>query len=122
MFDQAVVQDVLGNDVLQCAIANVAINPRGTQIADNARSRLRASPYLGVRTLDCEYHEGVLVLRGQVATYFHKQIAQESVRNLAHVELIVNAVEVVPRNGPLSPRTVDNRGARENACLTTVSK
>lgn len=68
MFDQAVVQDALGNDVLQCAIANVAINPRSTQIADHARSRLRASPYLGVRTLDCEYHEGVLVLRGQVAT------------------------------------------------------
>jgi hypothetical protein len=97
MFDQAFVQDAVGNDVLQCAIANVGINPRSTEIADHARSRLRASPYLGVRTLDCEFHEGVLVLRGRVTSYYHKQMAQEAVRNLRHVELIINAVEVVPR-------------------------
>ena len=66
-----------------------------TCIASAARVKLRASAYPSVHNIQCEYHEGVLVLRGRVASYFHKQLAQETVRGVAGVGEIINVVEVM---------------------------
>ncbi|HEY1786005.1 MAG TPA: BON domain-containing protein, partial [Pirellulales bacterium] len=56
--------------------------------------RLKASPYESVRQLRCEFDAGVLTLRGSVASFFHKQIAQQSVAGLEGVDSISNQVEV----------------------------
>lgn len=56
--------------------------------------RLRQSPYLEVRFVTCEFHEGVLTLRGRVPTYYLKQIAQSLVLRMERVEEINNRVEV----------------------------
>lgn len=47
-------------------------------------------------SLTCEFREGLLLLRGRVSSYYHKQVAQEAVRRLEAVERVVNQIEVVP--------------------------
>jgi osmotically-inducible protein OsmY len=81
-----------------------------SRIGRVAESRLRNSPYAALRTVSCEFHEGVLVLRGRLPTYYLKQIAQASVVDLDGVAGVANQIEVV-RPGPavtaLSPETVN---------------
>ena len=63
-------------------------------IAQLAKERLATSSYLALRSIVCDCHEGVLVLRGVVGSYFLKQLVQETVRNLSGVRLIENDVQV----------------------------
>jgi osmotically-inducible protein OsmY len=60
-----------------------------------AQSRLRTSGYRQLYLVSCEFHEGVLTLRGHVPTFHLKQIAQTLIRNLDGVEEINNRLEVV---------------------------
>lgn len=53
------------------------------------------NPYLGRRKLRCEESEGHVVLRGQVQSFFQKQMAQESVRNVDGIKSIENCLEVI---------------------------
>lgn len=76
-------------------------NDQDRDIVEMAQARLRDSSCFGdARDLRCEYHEGVLVLRGQVSSYYHKQVAQETVRNLRGVVAVHNFVEVILRAFP----------------------
>jgi osmotically-inducible protein OsmY len=53
----------------------------------------------------CDYHEGVLTLRGWVPTYHQKQVAQTLVQSLAGVLEVKNRLEVMPASGsPRKPR------------------
>lgn len=63
-------------------------------VAVVATARLKASPYLAIRKLACEYHEGILVLRGCLHRYFYKQLAQEAVARIDNVTQVVNQIEV----------------------------
>jgi osmotically-inducible protein OsmY len=69
-----------------------------TDLAELARSCLQTNPHEDIKSLECEYHEGVLLLRGQVHTYYHKQLAQEAVRDIQGIESIANVVKVVGAN------------------------
>jgi osmotically-inducible protein OsmY len=71
--------------------------------AELAQAKLASSPYWSLRALSCDDHEGVLALRGQVPTYYLKQLAQTVVRDVPGVEVINNQVLVVrlePRRFP----------------------
>jgi hypothetical protein len=70
---------------------NVATPP---SIADIAQARLRASPYPSIRRILCFYHEGILVLRGRLPTFFHTQVAQTAVADIEGVVQVVNQVKV----------------------------
>jgi osmotically-inducible protein OsmY len=70
-----------------------AANPRDR--AKSAQRRLRASPWSELRCVTAEYHDGILVLRGRVSSYYHKQLAQETVRRVLGAEAINNVVEVL---------------------------
>jgi osmotically-inducible protein OsmY len=63
-------------------------------IASAGLQRLRESPYNEVRRLSCEFADGVLTLRGTVASFYHKQIAQQSVAGLDGVDRVDNQVDV----------------------------
>lgn len=65
-------------------------------VTEEARERLRRSPYMPVRALSCEFNRGVLRLRGSLSSFYQKQLAQEAVVGLPEVEEIVNEVAVVP--------------------------
>ena len=59
-----------------------------------AATRLQRSPYSDVRLVVCEFHEGMLCLRGRVRSYYLKQIAQTLVMELDGVDEIHNQLEV----------------------------
>ena len=62
----------------------------------DARLRLRRSGYSQLGVVSCEFHEGVLTLRGRVSTFYLKQVAQTVIRNLDGVGEINNRLEVAP--------------------------
>ena len=70
--------------------------PSGQEAAieAEAQSRLQTSGYPQLRKVSCEFHEGVLTLRGQVSTFHLKQVAQTLVRRLEGVGEINNRLEV----------------------------
>ncbi|HEY5310868.1 MAG TPA: BON domain-containing protein [Pirellulales bacterium] len=69
--------------------------PVSKSAPEAALARLRGSSYAPLRRVRCEFVEGDLVLRGRLATFFHKQLAQELVAKVNGVERVVNQIEVV---------------------------
>ena len=63
-------------------------------VAEAAGQRLKESGYHELWTITCHYHEGMVFLRGRVNSYYQKQLAQETIRNVAGVEQIFNEIEV----------------------------
>jgi len=82
---------------------NSPMDPAGSypahQIAEAAKDRLRKSPYRTVRTVSCKFDHGVLFLSGRLPSYYHKQLAQETVATLQGVAQVVNQAEVVDAVG-----------------------
>jgi osmotically-inducible protein OsmY len=82
-----------------------AVRPTGTlalprpnppqRILEGAENCLRSNAYLALKNVTCDYHEGVLTLRGCLPTYYLKQIAQTAVARVAGGARIVNEIEVV---------------------------
>jgi hypothetical protein len=64
-------------------------------LAPQVRELLDRAPYAALRSLRCEEHEGVLILRGHVSSYFLKQIAQELATRVDGIEWIDNRIEVL---------------------------
>jgi hypothetical protein len=65
------------------------------QVTQSAIQRLRGSPYRVVLSgVSCEWDHGMLFLRGRLASFFHKQLAQEAVAELRRVVQVVNEIEV----------------------------
>ena len=56
---------------------------------------LHSNPYLALKNVSCDYHNGVLILRGCLPTYYLKQLAQQVVVGLEGVGHIDNQIEVV---------------------------
>ena len=65
-----------------------------SKVAHEAEQRLQASSYAALRGVSCEFHEGMLVLRGTVPSFHLKQVAQEIVLKIEGVGALVNALEV----------------------------
>jgi len=65
-----------------------------SQLADRAQSALEKSPYLPRRNLRLETEAGRITLKGVVASYYQKQMAQETLRQLEGVDHIENNLEV----------------------------
>jgi len=56
--------------------------------------RFQHGPYLTLRGVHCDLHEGIAVLRGQVPTYYLKQVAQTLAAQVEGVTTIVNRITV----------------------------
>ncbi len=65
-----------------------------SHVSDAAHHRLRLVSYPQLRRIVCEFHEGVLTLRGVVNSYFLKQMAHHTIRDLIGVEVVANRLEV----------------------------
>ncbi|QDU74313.1 Osmotically-inducible protein Y precursor [Bremerella volcania] len=65
-----------------------------TAIASNVHQALSTSPHFPGRHVEVEDSEGRVVLKGRVGSYFHKQMAQETVRRLDGVHEVENQLEV----------------------------
>jgi hypothetical protein len=73
-------------------------------VARQATVRLRAKPYLALRSVSCSFQDGVLTLRGCLATDALKQIAERIVSRIPSVEAIVDEIEVEPPQAPTPSR------------------
>lgn len=62
-----------------------------------AQEKLLHTSYPEIRHLICEFHEGILSLRGRVSSFYMKQQAQATLQGLAGVERVVNHLEVCRR-------------------------
>jgi hypothetical protein len=60
-----------------------------------ARARLATTGYRALKAVECFFHDGRMTLRGQVPSYYHKQMAQEALRDATHVSQVINHLEVV---------------------------
>ena len=58
---------------------------------------LAKSPYLTRKRVDCVAQDGRVVLRGEVGTYFQKQMATEVLRQVEGIDEIENHLEVIWR-------------------------
>jgi len=54
------------------------IHPQSVEHA--ARLRLANTGYRTLRSVECSFRDGRIDLRGEVPSYYHKQLAQESMR------------------------------------------
>ncbi len=63
--------------------------------ADAARERIRSHPHLAFHRIWCEYAGGRLFLRGQVPSFYHKQLAHEAIAEMGSFDQVVNDIEVV---------------------------
>ncbi|MCO6458290.1 MAG: BON domain-containing protein [Pirellulaceae bacterium] len=59
-----------------------------------AKAALRNSPIYALRGLHVRRDGTCLLLSGQVDSFYHKQLAQEAVRAVAHGCQVVNSVRV----------------------------
>ena len=69
--------------------------PSREQIVDRAENCLRHNPYLANKNVHCDFHEGVLTLRGCLPTYYLKQLAQAALGPVSGIQSIVNEIEVM---------------------------
>jgi osmotically-inducible protein OsmY len=65
------------------------------QVAAAAKQRIIHQPHLSVQRIWCDFEGGRLFLRGQVPSFYFKQLAQEAVADLEGVDLVVNEIEVL---------------------------
>lgn len=76
-------------------VCNSSQPAHGDQIVERAESNLRHNSYLSLKNVRCDYHDGALILRGCLPTYYLKQMAQSVVSRMEGVQRIVNEIEVV---------------------------
>jgi hypothetical protein len=85
-------QDLSGRPTGMCNTFRPALPQR---IVEGAESCLRSNSYLALKNVTCDYHEGVLTLRGCLPSYYLKQIAQTAVARVVGAVRIVNEIEVI---------------------------
>lgn len=67
---------------------------RNHTLDNQIETAIRSNPYLNGRKLRYEMADGRVVLHGEVASYFQKQMVQESLRNIPGVGSIDNQLHV----------------------------
>lgn len=64
-------------------------------LQDKVHNAVKRSPYLSQRGLMLETNEGRVTIRGEVASFFEKQMAQEALRRVEGIQEIDNQLQVV---------------------------
>jgi osmotically-inducible protein OsmY len=68
--------------------------PIPTPLFDRIHSALSTNPYVPSRQVSVEASEGRVTLKGNVGSFFQKQMAQEAIRRVDGVQMIDNLLEV----------------------------
>jgi hypothetical protein len=72
---------------------------RQPAIVEVAEHRLRASGYLVLRNVSCQYSDGTLTLCGYLPTYHLRQVVLAAVAGIRGVEHILDNIEIRPTVG-----------------------
>jgi osmotically-inducible protein OsmY len=65
-----------------------------TNVERLARLHLARTGYSRLSAVECSFRDGTILLHGIVPSYYHKQMAQEALRQIRHVYRVVNNLEV----------------------------
>jgi len=65
-----------------------------SRVEAEAQRRLRSGSSYALRNVACEFHDGILSLRGQLPSFYHKQRAEELVQQIEGVQRIDNQIAV----------------------------
>ena len=80
-------------------LASLSENPQlaltDQELSTKAREKLRASGHSSLMGVECEIESRVLELRGSVASYYLKQLAQTVVLQMAPELKVRNSIRVV---------------------------
>jgi hypothetical protein len=77
-----------------------SISDKPSVVALRVRERLSSCPYSHyLNQVQIHYASATLTLKGSVPTYYLKQVLQTLLRDLEHVDRIVNEVDVVSSTG-----------------------
>jgi len=76
-------------------------SPPPSSLGLEAERRLRGSGYLALRDVVCEAQAGIVRLRGRLASYYLKQVAQALVADIDGVRGVVNLIEITAPPRPL---------------------
>jgi osmotically-inducible protein OsmY len=87
-------EDHGGARLLAPQAQELAWSKKRQAVQKEAQSRLHNSGYHELCLVSCDFHEGVLTLRGQVPSFYLKQVAQELIRRLNGAEEVNNRLEV----------------------------
>jgi hypothetical protein len=71
------------------------VHEPGRRLHADVHRALALNPYFAGRCLDVELRENEVVLSGVLGSYFHKQMAQESVLSVHGVRRVHNQIRVV---------------------------
>ena len=63
-------------------------------VAQRTQLALTESPIYALRELLVEHHGEQLLISGKVSSFYHKQLAQEAVRQIAKGLHVVNQIDV----------------------------
>ncbi len=90
---------------------------RQPMVAEAVIRALRQDHILRCHNISCQSYEGILILRGCVATYYMKQLIQTLAAQVEGVQQIDNRVEVAAPCSAAGRRTLsqchgDERGGR----------
>ncbi len=85
---------------------------RRSEVADTALALLHDKSRKAFGDVSCDYEEGTIILRGRSASYYDKQVAQETVRGIEGVTRIVNEIEVTPDSVSTSTKSAPSRPIR----------
>jgi hypothetical protein len=66
-----------------------------TDITIVASQTLQTCNHLAIKRLQCDTQAGNLIIRGEVGSYYLKQLAQETLRSLNANHRIVNQLDVI---------------------------
>jgi hypothetical protein len=75
-------------------MASDEVSPVVCPVVRAARKRLAKTGYRSLGSVRCQFGDGILTLHGSVPSYYHKQVAQEAIRNVTDVGAIVNELNV----------------------------
>jgi osmotically-inducible protein OsmY len=68
---------------------------KANRVVSLAKDRLLQEPHLTIQRIWCEFDGEQLFLRGQVPSFYHKQLAQVAVADMEEVDRVINEIEVL---------------------------
>ena len=68
--------------------------PYSTLVTEKVAESFKASGYRTLTAVACHFHEGVVVLRGRVPSFYMKQLAQVLAGRVPGVDVVANRLRV----------------------------
>jgi osmotically-inducible protein OsmY len=69
------------------------------EVGERTKQALRRTGYLRLSTIEVSVHEGLVTLKGDVTTYYLKQVAQSAAMSVDGIGGIDNNIVVSPNGG-----------------------